>query len=349
MTGVTVTRDDWDISQIPPHLKMTFRVIDEKGRKISESMNLDELKFSLKEQVQASISAVADDGIEQSGIHIWNFDQLPQHYEQKKRGFSVKAFPAITDEKDAVGIKLFETEYEQSVAMQQGLRRLILLNVPSPIKYLHEKLPNKSKLGLYFTPFGKVLDLIDDCIACGVDKLIADFGGFVWNEQDFDKLRDYVRENLNEITVDIAQQVEKLLTLTFEINKRLKGKMDFTMAFALSDIKKQLAGLIFSGFVQKTGYTRLADLHRYLLAIDKRIEKLAQDVNRDRAAMLRIEQVENAYNQLLSKLPKSKPHSEQVLEIRYMIEELRVSLFAQQLGTKYPISDKRILNVIAEQ
>lgn len=348
MTGVTVEPSEWNLEQIPPHLKMTFRVIDEKGRKIAESMNLDELKFSLKEQVQASISAVADEGIEQSGIHIWNFDQLPQHYEQKKQGFTVKAFPAITDEKEAVGIKLFETEYEQSVAMQQGLRRLILLNVPSPIKYLHEKLPNKSKLGLYFTPFGKVLDLIDDCIACGVDKLIADFGGFVWNEQDFDKLRDYVRENLNEITVDIAQQVEKLLTLTFEINKRLKGKMDFTMAFALSDIKKQLAGLIFSGFVQKSGYTRLGDLHRYLLAIDKRIEKLVQDVNRDRAAMLRIEQVENAYNQLLSKLPKSKPHSEQILEIRYMIEELRVSLFAQQLGTKYPISDKRILNLIAE-
>ena len=89
-----------------------------------------------------------------------------------------KAFPAIVDEKDAVGIKLFETEFEQAVAMQQGLRRLLLLNVPSPIKYLHEKLPNKAKLGLYFTPFGRVLDLIDDCIACAVDKLIADFGGF---------------------------------------------------------------------------------------------------------------------------------------------------------------------------
>ncbi|MDO4430570.1 MAG: ATP-dependent RNA helicase HrpA [Lonepinella koalarum] len=349
MTGVNVETAEWNLEQIPPHLKMTFRVIDEKGKKIAESMDLDELKFRLKDQIQASISAVADEGIEQSGIHIWNFDQLPQYYEQKKQGFTVKAYPAITDEKDAVGIKLFETEYEQSVAMQQGLRRLILLNVPSPIKYLHEKLPNKSKLGLYFTPFGKVLDLIDDCIACGVDKLIADFGGFVWNEQDFDKLRDYVREHLNEITVDIAQKVETLLTLTFEINKRLKGKMDFTMAFALSDIKKQLANLIFSGFVQKTGYAKLADLQRYLLAIDKRIDKLAQDPNRDRAAMLRIEQVENAYNQLLAKLPKSKPHSAEVLEIRDMLEELRVSLFAQQLGTKYPISDKRILNVIAAQ
>ena len=349
MTGVTVAAEHWHWEQIPSHLKMTFRVVDENGKKIAESMNLDELKFSLKDRVQESISAVADDGIEQSGLHIWSFAELPQCYEQKQRGFSVKAFPAIVDEKDAVGIKLFETEFEQAVAMQQGLRRLLLLNVPSPIKYLHEKLPNKAKLGLYFTPFGRVLDLIDDCIACAVDKLIADFGGFVWNEEGFDKLRDFVRENVNEVTVDIAQKVEQILTLTHQINQRLKGKMDFTMAFALSDMKSQISGLIYQGFVQKSGYARLPDLLRYLQAIDKRMDKLAQDVNRDRAAMLRVEQVQQAYQQLLAKLPKSKPISDEVAEIRYMIEELRVSLFAQQLGTKYQVSEKRVLMVINEQ
>lgn len=348
MTGVTVEAEHWNWEQIPSHLKMTFRVVDENAKKIAESMNLDELKFNLKDRVQESISAVADDGIEQSGLHIWSFADLPQCYEQKQRGFSVKAFPAIVDEKDAVGIKLFETEFEQSVAMQQGLRRLLLLNVPSPIKYLHEKLPNKAKLGLYFTPFGRVLDLIDDCIACAVDKLIADFGGFVWDEAGFEKLRDFVRENLNEVTVDIAQKVEQILTLTYQLNQRLKGKMDFTMAFALSDIKSQLAGLVYQGFVQKSGYDRLPDLQRYLQAVDKRIDKLAQDVNRDRAAMLRVEQVQQAYQQLLAKLPKSKPISDEVAEIRYMIEELRVSLFAQQLGTKYQISDKRIANIISQ-
>ncbi|EDJ91863.1 ATP-dependent RNA helicase HrpA [Haemophilus influenzae] len=348
MTGVTVEAEHWNWEQIPSHLKMTFRVVDENGKKIAESMNLDELKFNLKDRVQESISAVADDGIEQSGLHIWSFADLPQCYEQKQRGFSVKAFPAIVDEKDAVGIKLFETEFEQSMAMQQGLRRLLLLNVPSPIKYLHEKLPNKAKLGLYFTPFGRVLDLIDDCIACAVDKLIANFGGFVWDEAGFEKLRDFVRENLNEVTVDIAQKVEQILTLTYQLNQRLKGKMDFTMAFALSDIKSQLASLVYQGFVQKSGYDRLPDLQRYLQAIDKRIDKLAQDVNRDRAAMLRVEQVQQAYQQLLAKLPKSKPISDEIAEIRYMIEELRVSLFAQQLGTKYQISDKRIANIISQ-
>ncbi|QIM62654.1 ATP-dependent RNA helicase HrpA [Pasteurellaceae bacterium Orientalotternb1] len=348
MTGVLVEPEQWDLAELPAHLKMTFRVIGEKGEKIAESGNLDELKFALKDQVQSTLSAVADDGIEQSGVHLWNFADLPPVFEQKKRHFSVKAFPAIVDEKESVGIKLFETEFEQAKAMQAGLRRLILLNVPSPIKYLHEKLPNKAKLGLYFAPFGKVLDLIDDCIACAVDELVQAFGGIVWNEEKFNALRDFVRENLNDKTVQIALQVEKILTLAFEINKRMKGKMDFTLAFALSDIKAQLNGLIYPHFVVQTGSTRLADLHRYLTAIDKRLDKLGVDTNTDRAKMLRVEQVQQAYQQLLAKLPKSKPISDEVAEIRYMIEELRVSLFAQQLGTKYPISDKRILNVIGE-
>lgn len=348
MTGVLVEPEQWDLTQLPAHLKMTFRVIGEKGEKIAESGNLDELKFQLKDQVQHTLSAVADDGIEQTGVHLWNFDELPPVFEQKKRHFSVKAFPAIVDEKESVGVKLFETEFEQQQAMQAGLRRLVLLNVPSPIKYLHEKLPNKAKLGLYFAPFGKVLELIDDCIACAVDELIQEFGGFVWNEADFQRLREFVREQLNEKTVHIALQVEKILTLAFEITKRMKGKMDFTMAFALSDIKAQLNGLVHPHFVVQNGSARLADLLRYLSAIDKRLDKLVVDTNSDRAKMLRVEQVQQAYQTLLAKLPKSKPISAEVHAIRYMIEELRVSLFAQQLGTKYPISDKRILNTINE-
>lgn len=348
MTGVTVPVDLWDLSQLPSHLRITFRIIDEKGKKIAESENLDELKFALKDQVQETLSNIADDGIEQSGIHVWSFADLPQCYEQKKRHFSVKAYPAIVDENESVGIKLFETEFEQARAMQAGLRRLLLLNVPSPIKYLHEKLPNKAKLGLYFAPFGKILDLINDCIACAVDKLVEEFGGFVWSEEKFHALHEFVRANLNDTTAEIALQVEKCLTLAFEINKRMKGKMDFTMAFALSDIKSQLEGLIYPGFVTQTGHQRLADLYRYLNAIDKRLDKLGIDTNADRAKMLRVEQVQNAYKQLLAKLPKSKVVPDEIIEIRYMIEELRVSLFAQQIGTKYPISDKRILNLIAE-
>ncbi|MGP7975186.1 ATP-dependent RNA helicase HrpA, partial [Proteus mirabilis] len=199
MTGVTVERESWQLEQVADHLKMTFRVVGDNNKTLAEGKDLNQLKARLKGKVQETLSAVADDGIEQQDLHIWSFGDLPQRYEQKRGGYSVKAYPALVDEKNSVGIKLFETESEQQVAMWQGIRRLLLLNIPSPIKYLHEKLPNKAKLGLYFNPYGKVLDLIDDCIACGVDKLIASYGGVIWQEEQYQKLQEYVRAELNDV------------------------------------------------------------------------------------------------------------------------------------------------------
>ena len=139
------------------------------------------------------------------------FWRLPRVYQQKRGGFEVKAYPAIVDAKDSVEIKPID-EVEQNFAMRKGQRRLILLNMPSPIKYLHNNLPNKSKLGLYFNPYGKVMDLIDDCIACGVDKLIEQHGGLVWEPTNFETLKEVVRAELGDTVVDIATQVEAILT-----------------------------------------------------------------------------------------------------------------------------------------
>ncbi|QAV24754.1 ATP-dependent RNA helicase HrpA [Proteus hauseri] len=348
MTGVTVDRDSWQLDQVADHLKITFRVIDDKNKTLAESKDLNALKESLKEKVQKTLSAVADDGIEQRDLHIWSFGDLPQRYEQKRGGYSVKAYPALVDEKNSVGIKLFETESEQQTSMWEGVRRLLLLNIPSPIKYLHEKLPNKAKLGLYFNPYGKVLDLIDDCIACGVDKLMASYGGLIWQGSEYQKLQDYVRAELNDTVVEIAKQVEAILTQVFAINKRLKGRVDISVAFALSDIKAQLSQLVFPGFVTSHGWKRLADIPRYLSAIEKRMEKLAIDPNRDRAQMSRVENVIQQWQQWLGKLTEKQKQQDDVQNIRWMIEELRVSLFAQQIGTPFPISDKRILQAIEQ-
>jgi ATP-dependent helicase HrpA len=346
MTGVEILREEWNFAQIPEHLKVTFRAVDHRQRKLRESKDLYSLKENLKEKVKETLSQVADDDIEQTGLHTWSFGELPQVYQQKKGGFEVKAYPALVDERHSVAIQLFETEQEQQMAMRAGQRRLILLNVPSPIKYLHENLPNKSKLGLYFNPYGKVLDLIDDCIACGVDKLIAERGGLVWQHEQFESLKEYVRAELGETVVDIAQQVESILTAAHQVNKKLKGKVDFTMAFALSDIKAQVEGLIFKGFATECGWQKLPDILRYMRAVERRLEKLPIDPNKDRLHMLKIESVTGEYRELLNKIPKGVAIPENIKEIRWMIEELRVSFFAQQLGTPYPISDKRIKNAI---
>ncbi|WKV50682.1 ATP-dependent RNA helicase HrpA [Dickeya fangzhongdai] len=348
MTGVTVDREAWQWDQVADHLKMTFQVVDEKSRTLREGKNLRALKDQLQEKVQQTLSAVADDGIEQRDLHIWSFGDLPERYEQKRGGYAVKAYPALVDEKDSVAIRLFDSPHQQQQMMWRGQRRLLLLNIPSPIKYLHEKLPNKAKLGLYFNPYGKVLDLIDDCIACGVDKLMAVAGGPVWQEDAFHQLHERVRAELNDTVVDIAQQVEQILTTVFSINKRLKGRVDMALALALSDIKTQMSGLVFRGFVTDNGWKRLPDVLRYLQAIERRLDKLAQDVHRDRAQMLKVEQVQRAWQQWLNKLPPERREDDDVKAIRWMIEELRVSYFAQQLGTPYPVSDKRILQAMEQ-
>ncbi|WP_117085667.1 DUF3418 domain-containing protein, partial [Klebsiella pneumoniae] len=131
MTGVTIDREAWQWDQVPDHLKITFRVVDEKNKKLQEGRSLQDL----------------------SGLHIWSFGRLPESYEQKRGNYKVKAWPALVDERDSVAIKLFDNPLEQQQEMWRGLRRLLLLNIPSPIKYLHEKLPNKAKLGLYFNPY----------------------------------------------------------------------------------------------------------------------------------------------------------------------------------------------------
>ncbi|MGL5949648.1 MAG: ATP-dependent RNA helicase HrpA [Aeromonas sp.] len=357
MSGVTVPEDAWSWASVPDHLRLSFRVIDERRKTVAEGKDLLALKEALSGQIQQVLANVADDDLEQRGLTLWSFGTLAQEYRQKRAGFEVKAYPALKDEQDSVAIVLVDSEQTQRSVMWAGQRRLLLLGIPSPIKYLQDKLPNKAKLGLYFNPFGKVSDLIDDCIACGCDELMRRFGkinpsdaqqaGLVWDESAFAALKEFVRAELNEAVVEVAKQVEAILTLSFAIKKRLKGKLQLDTAFAMSDMQNQLNHLIYKGFVSEAGTARLPDLLRYLRGIERRIDKLATDANRDRVYMLKVHSVESDYKALLAKIPKSQPLPDEVCAIRWMLEELRVSFFAQTLGTPYPISDKRISQALS--
>lgn len=344
MTGVKITNEDWQLDQIPDYLKMSFSIVD-NNKEIAFGKDLDKLKEQLKTQVQQALSSLTEKksiSLEQDNLTDWNFGTLPHIYEAKQKNYVVKAYPTIIDNQNSVSIKLVDSKQEQQRLTKLGLRRLLILNIPSPIKYLHEKLPNKSKLGLYFNSFGTVLSLIDDCIACAVDYLIEKNNQTIENQEQYHELLNYTKAHINETVVDIAKQVESILTLHFNINKKLKGRVDLSLAFALSDIKQQINNLIYKGFVAKSGYHRLNDIHRYLLAIEKRIEKLLQNASKDRQAMNTVEEVKNLYENWLKSLTENQRLQAQVVNIRWMIEELRVNLFAQQLGTPYPISAKRI-------
>nr|WP_232343729.1 ATP-dependent RNA helicase HrpA [Gilliamella sp. W8128] len=344
MTGTRIESTDWQLDQVPSYLKMNFSIVDH-NREIAFGKDLVKLQEQLKTEVQQALSSLTQKKsikIEKNNITDWDFGSLPAIYEEKQNNYTIKAYPAIIDNQHSVSIKLVDSLEEQKRLSKLGIRRLLILNIPSPIKYLHEKLPNKSKLGLYFNSFGTVLNLIDDCIACGVDHLIEKNNQIIDNQKQYQQLLTYTKSHINETVVDIAKQVESILTLHFNINKKLKGRVDLSLAFALSDIKQQVSELVYKGFVAQTGYDKLPDIYRYLSAIEKRLEKLGSNMAKDRQAMNIIEEVKNEYQTWLNSLPENQKPLSKVTNIKWMIEELRVNLFAQQLGTPYPISAKRI-------
>lgn len=345
MSGVTIPEDAWDLSSLPAHLKMNFKILDEH-KLVAQGRSLRLLKQQLQGAVQQSLSEVAEQGIEQTALTEWSFGELPKEYIKVQAGFEIKAFPALIDEGKSVAIRLLDNPQRAEQAHIKGLRRLLLLNVPSPVKYLQESLPNKAKLGLYFNPFGKVLDLIDDCIAAATDELITQSLP-VQDAERFQTVREQLRANLGEQVRQIALKVEAILTLYHDIQKRLKGKVDLAHYQAQADVKAQLEQLIFKGFVSTHGANKLEDIQRYLAAMLKRLEKLPVDPNRDRLLMHEYQKAETAYTQLLGKFA-GQPLPEEVSAIRWMLQELRVSQHAQQLGTPYPISLKRILNAVQE-
>lgn len=348
MTGVTVDPQSWDVESIAPHLRMNFKIVDNNGKLLKQGRQLSALKESLQGKVKQSIQQVADKGIEQQGITCWNFDTIPNAYNKVMGNIKVQAFPALVDHKTSVAIELFEHERAAQLAMIDGVSRLILLNIPSPIKYLESKLPNKAKLGLYFNPFGKISDLLSDCILASTRQLVAELAAIPRTENQFNEAKDYVRAELADRVLNAAIKLEQVLSLTHSINKKLKGKVTLALVQSHGDIKNHLNQLVYKGFVSKTGVGRLDDLHRYLRAIERRLEKIAIDPNQDRLRMIDVEKAEEMYQALVKKQRKDIPLSRQVLDIQWMIEEFKVSLYAQNIGTAMPISLKRIKNAVSE-
>ncbi|GAA5217663.1 ATP-dependent RNA helicase HrpA [Corallincola platygyrae] len=346
-TGITVPDDAWNWDLVPDHLKMSYRVVDEKGKAIADGEDLVTLKASLQDKVQDTLSAVVSDDIERSGMAAWDIDELPRVYTQKRRGYEVKAYPALVDEKTSVAVQLFDSEAKANSAMKAGVRRLLLLNVTSPAKYLRDNLPNKAKLAMHYTRFGKVQFLIDDCISGAVDMLVGNAAD-VRDAASFKSLLETVRADVADKTVEVALVVEQILTRANKALKQLKGKSSFDTVRAQADIKAQIDGLVYPGFVADTGIAQLREVPRYLDAVEKRIEKLAIDANRDRQHLLAIDRVSDALAQLKGKAKHHEGLQDELQQLHWMIEELRVSFFHQTLGTAYPISEKRVLNAIEE-
>ncbi|MFD7706844.1 ATP-dependent RNA helicase HrpA [Streptomyces sp. NPDC059786] len=355
MVGVPLTADDFDWSKVPDHLKITFRIVDERRRKLAEDKDLEALKLRLKPKARKAISQAAaataertgGESLERTGLADWTIGSLSRVFETRRAGQPVKAFPALVDDGDTVSVRLFDTEAEQQEAMWKGTRRLILRNIPvNPAKFASDKLTNAQKLALSANPHGSVQALFDDCAMAAADRLIADFGGPAWDEESYRKLYDKVRAEIVDTTVRTVGQVQQVLAAWQACERRLKSAKSPALLANLTDVRTQLDALVKPGFVTATGLRRLPDLMRYLVAADRRLQQMPTGVQRDTTRMEKVHEMQDEYAWLLEQLPQGRPVPQQVRDIRWMIEELRVSYFAHALGTAYPVSDKRIVKAI---
>ncbi|MFJ6994797.1 ATP-dependent RNA helicase HrpA [Streptomyces sp. NPDC003090] len=357
MVGVPVSADDFDWAKVPDHLKITFRIVDERRRKLAEDKDLEALKLRLRPKARQALSKAAaaatagpsgqGQSLERTGLKDWTIGTLTRVFETRRAGQPVKAYPALVDQGESVAVRLFDTEAEQSRAMWRGTRKLIMLNIPvNPAKFASDRLTNQQKLALSRNPHGSVQALFEDCATAAADQLIADHGGPAWDEESYRKLYDDVRADLVELTVRTVDRVQQILAAWQACERRLKATNSLALAANVQDVREQLAALVPPGFVTATGLRRLPDLMRYLVAVDRRLQQMPTSVQRDTTRMEKVHEMQDEYAWLLEQFPKGRPVPQEVLDIRWMIEELRVSYFAHALGTAYPVSDKRIVKAI---
>jgi ATP-dependent helicase HrpA len=322
LRGVDVPPDAWDLTRIPAHLRPTFRVLGPSGEVVGEGKDLAVLQASLAGAAQEAISSVAGD-LEVSGMTSWTCGDVPLEVSAA----SVVGYPALVDEGTSVALRVLPSP--SPVVHHAGVRRLVLLNVSSPVKAVSGRLNNRSKLTL--ATYGKLTELMDDAIACSVDALL----GEVRTLAAFEAALPVVRAELPEKLLVVLRSVEEVLGLAAEVDAALTAVVPAATA---EDVRVQREALVCPGFITAVGAGRLADLVRYLKAALVRLEKAPRDAARDASLMAGVHEVTAEW----SRLPDGGAKD----AIRWQIEELRVSLFAQTIKAKGPVSIQRVYKAI---
>jgi ATP-dependent RNA helicase HrpA len=344
-TGVLVPIDAFDLDKLPSHLRVTFAVESTDGGEVARGKDLRALQERLTAPARRAVAHAVAGELERTGLRSWPDDLagLPRVIERTIDGRTVRGFPAFVDAGSAVDLRVFATSAEQDHMMGPGTRRLVRLSVPSPVKAIERQLDPRRRLALKANPDGSLSALLDDCADAAADALVPEPA---WTRDEFAALRNRAGETLVSTTLDIVGRVERVLAAAQQAQLLLPARVPPAQADALADIRAQLGRLLPPGFVTATGRAHLADLARYLTAIGRRLDRLPHAIQADRERMLRVHDVQDAYDELVRALPPARKAAADVREIAWQIEELRVSLWAQQLGTPRPVSEQRIQRAI---
>ncbi|MGY1752918.1 ATP-dependent RNA helicase HrpA [Blastococcus sp. SYSU D01042] len=344
--GVVVPPDAWQPGQVPDHLRATFRVLDDQQRPLATGKDLAALKAQVAPQARATLAAAAA-SVERSRMTTWDVGTLPRTVEVRRGDHLVTAYPALVDEGATVGVRVVPTEVEAGRLTWRGARRLLVLVAGSPTKQVVKSLTPRTRLALQFNPDGEIPALVDDCVDAAADELIAAAGGPPRDQAAFDALVATAKRELHPLTVDAVQKVEAVLTQAREVAVAIGAAPARRVPeAAVADLRRQMTGLLHRGFVAAAGRRRLPDLVRYLRAMAHRLEKLPANAVRDELWTAQVAAVTAEYEQLRREVPATGAPDDPVVRVRWMVEELRVGLFAQGIGTPRPISEQRVYKAI---
>lgn len=362
VTGHRVPPGDWDATKLPDHLRMTFRVEGPgagrpdgraprggRGRRapgrqvLGEGKDLAALQAQLAGSMRTTMAkAAADAGLEREGLTGWDLGELPETFERRRGDRVVQGFPALVDDGASVSVRVLAGRAEQEAATRAGVRRLLLLNTTVPWQRILGLMTNSQKLALGHNPHKSVQSLLDDALAAAVDAIVAQRPAAVRTPDDFDvALRD-VRRQVVPTVLEIVELLHPILDRTREVRLALDASTSPAAAALRADVAAQLDALVYDGFVAATGLPQLRGLPRYLAAILERLDRGPSDLRRDAERAQTVATVQAELDTLRAALPAGERDAPDVVALRWMIEELRVSLFAQRLGTAYPVSAKRI-------
>ena len=266
--------------------------------------------------------------------------EIPRKVQRIIATQAVNGYPALVDEETSVGLRIFPTEAEQLHAQRRGIIRLLQLQVPSPVRYVSEHLSHKEKIVFTQNPHGSIDELIRDCTVAALDHLVPHTP--IFTHAEYSELYEHVRAELIETVFDVTKLVAEILSEATTLKKAIKKATSLTTMHAVSDVKAQMENLVYPGFVAKTGYDQLVHIPRYLKAAQVRLTKLGPNLHRDNQLMLTVQDLEDSYDNAVKSLPAGTIVPDALRRVNWMIEELRVSFFAQELGTAYTVSEKRI-------
>jgi ATP-dependent helicase HrpA len=345
-TGTPVPHTAWDAEALPDHLRMTFIVEDENGREVGRGKDLDALRARLRPRMQESLSRAARE-IERSRLDRWTLDALPRTVSLARDGQTVRGYPSLVADGEQVAVRVLDSAAEQERAMPAGTRRLVLAQLPSPVRAAAGRLDTRAKLVLADNPHGGVAALLADCLDAAADRLIAEAGGPAWDAPGFAALVEAVRPRLADALADLLTRTERVLAAAQDVRRALTATTSPTLRDGVADAREQLAALVYPGFVTATGWQRLPDLVRYLRALQYRLDRMPERAAADRAALAQLDDLADALDEARQALPPARRDDPRLAEIGWMLQELRVGLFAQQLRTAYPVSAKRVRKAIA--